>query len=110
MSRTCRLDLLDAARPGLFDRLRACGRWFGRLVILSLALAVVLEVRSLFRELDALRAAVAASTSTPATTAAGPGLGRPRQVWLTIPGTIRPGTELRVSLVLDEVGPMVAGR
>lgn len=94
----------------LLDFCRHFGRYFGAGVLLALLVLAAWQVRRLFRELDALRAAVAATPSAPAATAAGPGVGRPRQVWLTIPGTIRPGTEMRVSLVLDEVGPMGAGR
>ena len=113
MTRTCRLDLIDAARPGLFDRIRRFGRLAGRVVIVALAVLAAWQTRELFRELDALRAAKSAwKEQQPATpqTAAGPGKGNLRQVWMRMPGTISPGTEFAVWLVYDEVRPMVAGR
>ena len=71
MTRTCRLDLIDASRPGLFSRLRRCGRWLGRGVLIVLAGLAVWQVRGLFRELDALREAKAVvMEQAPALTAA----------------------------------------
>ena len=107
------LDTIDSARPGPLSRIRRCGRWAGRAVIVALAVLAAWQTRELSRELDALRAAKSAwQEQQPATpqTAAGPGKGNPRQVWMRMPGTIRPGTEFAVWLVYDEVRPMVAGR